>query len=106
MNILFVCSLGKNRSRTAAGCLKNGSNLTSFVGTDIESDVFIGDIDITSFDLVIFMEEFHFNATKNLFPKFSGEFEIWGIPDVFDYMDFTLITRLRSNYSKIDPFYI
>lgn len=106
MNILFVCSLGKNRSRTAASCLKNGSNLTSFVGTDPESDVFIGHVDLNFFDLVIFMEESHLNATKSLFPDFSVDFKIWDIPDVFDHMDFTLITRLRSKYSDIDTFYL
>lgn len=97
--------MGINRSRTAAACLKNGSNETDFAGTDPESDAFITNFNIPDYDLIIFMEDSHLQETKALFPGFSSSYAVFGIPDEYSFMDDSLVHRLRSVYSKFDPFY-
>lgn len=105
MNILFVCSMGQMRSKTAAYCLKTASTETFYCGTSKKADITLSVHLINQADLVVFMDNNHYLDCIKMIPEFKKKHYIWNIPDDFNYMDDILVHRIRSLYSDIDPFY-
>lgn len=104
MNILFVCSLGRHRSKTAAHCLKTYENKLDYAGIDLEAaDVPLTDEQVEKSDLIIFMEQEHKQKFDKLYPSSNKKIKILDIPDEFEYMNDMLVHKLRikTNYPEI-----
>ena len=97
MKVLFVCSLGRMRSKTAAHCI--GGIEARYCGTDQDADVRITPELIQWADKVICMEYEHLSAVE----KIDGTemvHAVWNIPDRFDYMEDELVWTLRRRAEK------
>lgn len=97
MNILFVCSLGKNRSRTANHCLYRSSNNNDYGGIDIENAVRpVTEEMVLKADFIFFMEKSHYDLFLINFPQFfNKDYSILNIEDNYKYMDDLLVHKLR-----------
>ena len=83
MNLLFVCNLGRNRSRTAAEILSDKHN-TRYRG--IYSNL-IAKEDVAWADLVIVMEDHQRSEIAKRFPEEYLKKKIISIdvPDIYNY---------------------
>jgi len=99
MNILFVCSRNKWRSRTAETIYKNHSihNVRS-AGTEPSARIKINSKLILWADLILVMEKKHKQRIIENFSKdiIDKEIIILNIPDDYQYMDEELINELNS----------
>ena len=98
MNILFVCSKNKWRSRTAETIFKNHQAISvKSAGTDEGAVVKLSTKHLTWADLVFVMEDKHRQIIRK---KFREEFDadkiiVLDIPDEYKYMDEELIATLK-----------
>ena len=100
-NLLFICNLGKNRSRTAAelykkhystksaGILENA--LTSLTGEMLEWA-----------DIVFVMEKKQLDFIREKFPRqfYKKRIVCLDIPDIYDYMVKPLGLELKEKVEK------
>jgi predicted protein tyrosine phosphatase len=92
--ILFVCSQGKLRSRTAELlCLFGGLNARS-AGTDPDAEVMVTDSLVRQASLIICMEKKHQQALKQFQHYGNCPAVLLGIPDEFDRLEPTLVRDL------------
>ena len=101
MNILFVCSLARMRSKTAAHCLSNSQDEMRYVGTDKDADVPATVEDIMWADKIICMENKHKSKLRRMISCQSHKMVVWKIPDEYDYMDDMLIHKLKSKWEDL-----
>ena len=92
--ILFVCSRGRLRSRTAELLCLFGGVYARSAGIDREADVPLSDQLVSQASLVVCMEKLHLQAVT-LFPSY-GKCPVvqLGIPDEFDRLEPTLVRDL------------
>lgn len=98
MNILFVCSKNKWRSRTAETIFKNsGQNNIRSAGTENGARVRISEPLLNWADLIFVMEEKHQTKIERDFPDaVEGKIiVVLGIEDDYKYMDAELIETLK-----------
>lgn len=95
MNILFVCSMAKLRSKTAAHTLKAAWNDIRYAGTDKDADLRVTIEDILWADVIVCMENKHKSKLRRMIKGQSGKMQVWKIPDEYCYMDDKLVHLLR-----------
>jgi predicted protein tyrosine phosphatase len=103
MNILFVCSKNKWRSRTAETIFKNSANhLVKSAGTSQNARVKLNENHLVWADLVFVMEEKHLQIIEQKFhsKSFSDKIIVLDIPDDYKYMDEELILTLKASVSN------
>ena len=99
MNILFVCSKNKWRSRTAETIFKNTlTHHLKSAGTDEGARIKLNEEHLNWADLVFVMENKHRQIINQ---KFRATFDVekiivLGIPDEYQYMDEELILSLKT----------
>jgi predicted protein tyrosine phosphatase len=102
VNILFVCSRNKWRSRTAEDIFKNSQrhNVKS-AGTENSARIRVSEKLITWADLIFVMEKKHKQRLKEKFSTTmdSKEIIILDIPDDYEYMEPELIEILKNSVS-------
>jgi len=102
MNILFVCSRNKWRSRTAETIFKNNQkhNVKS-AGTENDARIKVTEKLISWSDLIFVMEKRHRERLKEKFGSLtdSKEIIILDIQDDYEYMDPELIEILETSVS-------
>jgi predicted protein tyrosine phosphatase len=100
MNILFVCSKNKWRSRTAETIFKD-SEVHNFksAGTENDARIKINEKLIRWADLIFVMEKRHKERLQNRFDQLIAEKEIiiLDIEDNYQYMDEELIVTLQTS---------
>jgi predicted protein tyrosine phosphatase len=99
MNILFVCSKNKWRSRTAETIFKNAENHTvKSAGTSRSARVKLNENHLNWADLVFVMEEKHLQIIEQKFRSnsFNDKIIVLEIPDDYTYMDEDLILTLKA----------
>ncbi len=99
MNLLFVCSKNKWRSRTAETIFKDSANHNvKSAGTDNGAKVKLSEKHLIWADIIFVMENKHRQIIKL---KFNANLEtdkiiVLDIPDEYQYMDEELILSLRT----------
>ncbi len=102
MNILFVCSKNKWRSRTAETIFSQSQNHNVFsAGTDSDARIKLNEKLLQKADIVFVMEKKHRDIIREKFPEISPEMKIiiLDIPDEYQYMDEELIEILKTSVS-------
>jgi protein-tyrosine phosphatase len=102
MNLLFVCSKNKWRSRTAEAIFKNtpGHQVRS-AGTDPGSEIKLTEKHLSWADLIFVMEKKHMQIIRDEFGELYDKSKIvlLDIPDEYQYMDEDLILNLKNGVS-------
>jgi predicted protein tyrosine phosphatase len=102
MNLLFVCSKNKWRSRTAEAIFKNtpGHKVRS-AGTDSGAQVRLNEKHLSWADLIFVMERKHMQKIKTEFEEVfdKSKIVVLDIPDEYQFMDEDLILCLRNGVS-------
>ena len=99
MNILFVCSKNKWRSRTAETIFRNSiTHNVKSAGTDKDARVKLNEKQLVWADIVFVMENKHRQMIKQ---KFGTNFcvdkiKVLDITDDYQYMDEELILSLKT----------
>jgi len=98
MKLLFVCFMGRNRSRTGAELYAKRGYETRYAGTCDWADVPLTDTLIRWADLVVCMEPYQQRKVLSLSP--SAETVVLDILDDYEYNDpalkSLLLTRLKG----------
>ncbi len=100
MNILFVCSRNKWRSKTAEDLFKNnGKHLIKSAGTENLARIRINQKLIDWADLIFLMEKKHKIRIEQKFnlDNHKMKIEILDIPDEYKYMDDELVEILNES---------
>ena len=95
LNVLFVCSMARLRSKTAAHCIGAGSD---YAGTDKDADKPVTVDDIKKADLIVCMESRHRSKIRRKVKGVSKKIIVWDIQDIYEYMDDTLVAIIKSKY--------
>lgn len=98
MRVLFVCSMGRLRSKTAAHIL--GGIEKDYAGTDRDADRPLTREQIEWADKIVCMESCHRDKLRRKYKGYSHKIQVWNIPDEYDYMDYSLITILSAKAEK------
>lgn len=103
MNILFVCSKNKWRSRTAETIFQHLPDHTvKSAGTSDDARIKLNARHIDWADLIFVMELKHRQIINKRFPNVAGKkLVILDIPDDYQYMDEELILSLQT---AVEPF--
>ncbi len=103
MNILFVCSRNKWRSKTAEDIFKHvaGYNVRS-AGTSESARIKVSEKLLVWADVVFVMEKRHQQILKTKFPLIldSKEILVLDIPDEYQYMNEELVEILKFSVSS------
>ena len=94
---LFVCSMARMRSKTAAHCLLTVDG--DYAGTDSDADKKATKELMDWADVIVCMEMRHRSKLRRRFKGYSHKMQVWNIPDEYDYLDDVLIMRLRGKLS-------
>ena len=100
MNILFVCSQNRWRSRTAETIFKDQQHhVVRSAGTATDARIKVNEKLINWADLIFVMEKRHKQLLQAKFKQFltGKEIIILGIEDNYQYMDEELIDILRAS---------
>ena len=102
MNILFVCSRNKWRSRTAETIFKNNSlHQIKSAGTEKSARIRVNQNLLNWADLIFVMEQKHKKRITELHTV-SIQIENLEIPDNYQYMDKDLIAILKAD---LEPYF-
>ena len=107
MNILFICSRNKWRSRTAETIFRNSQNHTvRSAGTENDARIRITEKLIDWSDLIFVMEKHHKEKLQKRFGQLvdAKEVIILDIADDYPYMDVELIETLKLSVSPYATF--
>lgn len=99
MNLLFVCSKNRRRSRTAETLFRNHHlHQVRSAGTDEGAEVKLTARMLSWADLVLVMEKRHRDMIQDRFDPqdHEGKIVVLGIPDEYAYMDDELISLLQE----------
>ena len=102
MNILFVCSRNKWRSRTAETIYKNSPDFSvRSAGTDSSARIKVSAKLIGWADIIFAMEKKHRQRLIENFPALTADKQIivLDIPDEYQYMDSELIEIIKTSVS-------
>jgi predicted protein tyrosine phosphatase len=103
MNILFICSRNKWRSRTAETIFKNNQrHQVTSAGTENDARVRVTENLINWAELIFVMEKRHFERLKEKFGPLMDDKEVivLDIEDNYKYMDEELIETLKVSVSS------
>lgn len=96
LKILFVCTQGRHRSRTAAERVRFrlGEVETRFAGVLADADVTVQAEDVAWADMIICMEQTHRSKLRRRWKGISRKIQVWGIPDEFQRGEPALIALI------------
>jgi len=100
MNILFICSKNKWRSRTAESIFKNnGQHIVKSAGTENSARIKVNQKMLDWADVIFVMEQKHKAKILDQFEldTTAKELEVLDIPDDYQYMDEELIDVLKMS---------
>jgi len=99
MNILFICNLGRNRSRTAADILKDEYN-TDYAGI---YDNLITKKQVQWADVIIVMEDAQRKEIARRFPieYLKKRIICLNIDDYYNYMDEELVKLIKEKIKNV-----
>lgn len=100
MNILFICSRNKWRSRTAETIFNNnGKHAIRSAGTENSARIKLNQKMLDWADLIFLMEKKHANRMHQKFVVDASKKEIiiLDIPDDYEYMDEELVEILEES---------
>ncbi len=103
MNILFVCSRNKWRSRTAETIFKDNQDFNvKSAGTEPSARIKVTSNLIEWADIIFAMEKKHKQRLTEKFPTITREKNIivLDIPDEYQYMDNELIEIIKTSVSS------
>lgn len=101
LKILFVCSMARLRSKTAAH-MRHGINVAvDYAGTDNDADKHVTQDMMEWADHIVCMEMRHRSKLRRKFKGYSHKMVVFNIPDVYDYMDDTLVNLLRGKVERL-----
>ena len=103
MNILFVCSRNKWRSRTAETIFKDNQDFNvRSAGTEPSARIKVSAKLIEWADIIFVMEKKHKQRLNENYRNLANEKQIivLDIPDDYEYMDSELIDILKSSVSS------
>ena len=98
MNVLFVCSMARLRSRTASTCFPGTSD---YAGTDADADKPITKALTDWADKIVCMETRHRSKVRRKFKGLSHKIEVWSIPDDYGFLDKDLVTILERKFESL-----
>ena len=98
MNVLFICSMARMRSKTANNIY---TGISDYAGTDNDADKPITKDLMEWADKVVCMEMCHRSRLRRKFKGFSHKMLVLGIPDEYNYMDSRLIDILNSKLYRV-----
>lgn len=102
MNILYICSRNKWRSRTAETIFKNnGKHNVKSAGTESSAKIRVSQNLLNWADVILVMEEKHRKRILEKFTDAAEKIEVLDIPDDYQYMDEDLIEILRMKSDNI-----
>jgi predicted protein tyrosine phosphatase len=100
MNVLFVCSMARLRSKTAYS-LALGSHIEKdYCGTDADADRPVTKSMVEWADKIICMESCHKSKLRRKYRGYSHKMQVWDIPDEYEYSDDVLIMLIRRKSDK------
>ena len=102
MNLLFICSKNKWRSRTAETIFRNSTlHHVRSAGTDGKAQVKVNEKQLVWADMIFVMEKKHKELIIERFTDAipAGKIIVFDIPDDYQYMDKELILTLRNSLS-------
>lgn len=103
--ILFVCSMGKFRSRTAELLCLFGGEYAKSAGTDQDAESPVTEAMLRTANVVVCMENVHKVALKDYNHYMAAPTVTLGIPDVFNRMEdqlcLDLIHQMQFHYPDI-----
>ncbi len=100
MNVLFVCSRNKWRSRTAEALFRgHAQHQVRSAGTEAEARVRVSEGLVRWAELIFVMEKRHRTRLREAFPEAMRDKEvvILEIPDDYQYMDPELVRMLEDS---------
>jgi predicted protein tyrosine phosphatase len=104
LNVLFICTFNKMRSKTAEVIYKDDKRFeVKSAGVDEYAEVPVNPELLIWADYIVVMEEFHRKWLRLNYPLISSNKEILclGIPDEFDFMDPLLVFLLKEKVESI-----
>ncbi len=102
MNILFVCSRNKWRSRTAETVFKNnGSHTVRSAGTELSARIRVNQGLLNWADSILVMEDKHKRKLLEQFSCDEEKIDVLDIPDEYQYMDEDLIEILQVKLADL-----
>lgn len=104
MNLLFICSQNKWRSRTAETVFKNhGQHAVRSAGTEKGARVSVTEGLLHWADCILVMEEHHLQKLQDRFPEALNhkQIEVLGIADDYRYMDAELVEVLEVSVKAV-----
>jgi predicted protein tyrosine phosphatase len=90
--------MGAMRSRTAAVCTKTASTNVRYAGTSSDAVVKVTEEDIHWADLIVCMENSHRNKISRKVKGVSKKIQVWGIPDIYYYLEDELCHIVKRKY--------
>ena len=99
MNLLFVCSKNKWRSRTAETIFQDSANHSvKSAGTDKGARIKLTEKHLIWADIIFVMENKHRQIIKQKFQAilYTNKIIVLDIPDEYQYMDEELILSLKT----------
>ena len=96
MNILWVCSMARLRSKT--GYTIFGGD---YCGTDYDADKPVTKSLMDWADIIICMETRHRSKLRRKYKGYSNKIKVLNIPDEYEFMDDILCNKLKVAYQRI-----
>lgn len=100
MKALFVCSMGKYRSRTAAIVCNKYFESVSFGGTDKYAENKIIKDDIHNSDIIFCMEQSHSDKLRLKYKSLSHKIVVLDIPDDYGFLQGELCHLLEIRVTR------
>ena len=104
IKILFVCTANRMRSRTAEELYRGDSRFSvKSAGTSIFAQVIINENLVDWADHIVVMEQNHEEKIRRKFAGKSKTMKIHslGIPDIYYFMDPTLVSLIKERFEKL-----
>lgn len=101
MKALFICSMAKYRSRTAAITLHGECDEVRYAGTDKEADIKVTEDDLKWATHIICMENHHRSKLRRKWSGYSHKMVVWNIPDIYYLLEDELVHKVRVKFMKL-----
>lgn len=101
--ILFVCSQGRIRSRTAEVLAVRGGMDARSCGTDVDAMVPINDHLIREADIIVCMEEHHAATVREFMHAEGKSIHVLGIEDIYEPFTPRLVAVLINKIGALLP---
>lgn len=104
VTILFVCTANRMRSRTAEELYRGDTRFSvKSAGTSVFAQIIINEDLVEWADHIVVMERHHEKKIRRKFSRKRDAMKIHslGIPDIYYFMDKTLMTLIKERFEKL-----